>query len=68
MKKFDFTPFKEQVEDKPLLVAGILSALIPGTISAVAQLMRANTERKNSKTWKKEVDRRTANQNRPRRR
>lgn len=36
-----------------VLVAGATA------LTGVAKLMNANTERKNSKTWRKEVDRRT---------
>jgi hypothetical protein len=51
---FDTTKLKEQVEQNPLIAAGVGAALING----VAKLMKANTERKNSKTWAKEVNRR----------
>lgn len=56
--KFDFTKTKEQIEDNPLIAAGIGAALLTGA----AKLMNANTARKNSKTWAKEVNRRTKNQ------
>jgi hypothetical protein len=51
---FDTAKLKEQVEQNPLVAAGIGAALLNG----VAKLMKANTERKNSKTWAKEVNRR----------
>lgn len=52
---FDTTKLKEQIEDQPLVAAGIGAALLTG----VSKLMNANTARRNSKTWRKEVDRRT---------
>lgn len=52
---FDTTNLKRQVEEQPLIALGVVSAALSG----VAKLMNANTTRKNSKTWKKEVDRRT---------
>lgn len=51
---FDTAKLKEQVEDNPLIAAGIGVALLNG----VAKLMQANTNRKNSKTWSREVKRR----------
>jgi len=51
---FDTTKLKEQAEDNPLIAAGIGIALLNG----VAKLMQANTQRKNSKTWNREVRRR----------
>lgn len=51
---FDTAKLKEQIEENPLLAAGIGAALLNGA----AKLMKANTERKNSKTWAKEVNRR----------
>jgi hypothetical protein len=52
---FDTTKLKRQVEENPLVAAGIGAALL----QAAAKLMQANTQRKNSKTWAKEVNRRT---------
>lgn len=52
--EFDTTHLKKQVEENPLLAAGVFG----GVLAAAAKLMNANTARKNSKTWKKEVDRR----------
>lgn len=59
MKKpnFDTTKLKEQIEDNPLVAAGIGAALLNGA----AKLMNANTNRKNSKTWSREVKRRERN-------
>jgi hypothetical protein len=59
MKKpsFDTSKLKEQVEDNPLVAAGIGAALLTGA----AKLMNANTARKNAKTWKREVKRREKN-------
>lgn len=51
---FDTTRLKAQVEDQPLLAAGILVGLLTG----VSKLLNANTARQNSKTWKREVKRR----------
>lgn len=51
---FDTTKLKEQVEDNPLIAAGIGVALLNGA----AKLLNANTNRKNSKTWSREVKRR----------
>lgn len=45
---------KRQAEENPI-VALIVGA---GAITAVTKLLQANTERKNSQTWAKEVDRR----------
>lgn len=54
---FDTTKLKQQVEDNPLAAAGIGAALLAGA----SKLMNANTARKNSKTWKREVKRREKN-------
>lgn len=51
---FDTTRLKQQVEENPLLAAGIGAAILTGA----AKLMNANTARKNSKTWSREVKRR----------
>jgi hypothetical protein len=53
--KFNTHPLKTQIEQQPLLAAGVAATLLQGA----ASLLRANTQRKNAKTWKKEVDRRT---------
>ena len=52
--EFDTTKLKQQIEDNPLAAAGIGAALLAGA----SKLMNANTARKNSKTWAREVDRR----------
>lgn len=54
--KFDFdtTKLKAQIQEQPLVAAGIGAALLSGA----AKLMNANTGRKNSKTWRQEVTRR----------
>lgn len=52
--KFNTDPLRRQVEEQPLIAAGIGIALLNG----VAKLMQANTDRKRSKTWKREVVRR----------
>lgn len=51
---FDFTKLKEQAEDQPLIAAGIVVAALSG----VTKLMNANTNRRNAKTWSREVKRR----------
>jgi hypothetical protein len=51
---FDTTRLKAQIEENPLVAAGIGAALLTGA----AKLMNANTQRKNSKTWDREVRRR----------
>lgn len=59
MKKpsFDTTRLKAQVEENPLVAAGIGAALLSGA----AKLLNANTGRKNAKTWRREVKRREKN-------
>jgi len=59
MKKpsFDTTNLKKQVEEQPLLAAGIGAALLSGA----AKLLNANSARKNSNTWRREVKRREKN-------
>jgi len=59
MKKpsFDTTNLKKQVEDQPLLAAGIA---VMG-LSALTKLLNANTARRNSSTWRREVKRREKN-------
>lgn len=52
--EFDTTKFKHQVEENPLLAAGIFA----GVLTGAAKLMNAYTANKNSRTWKKEVNRR----------
>lgn len=51
---FDTTKLKTQVEENPLVAAGIGAALLSGA----AKLLNANTGRKNAKTWRREVTRR----------
>lgn len=51
---FDTTKLKEQVEDNPLIAAGLGIAFLNGA----AKLMKVNTERKSQKTWDREVKRR----------
>lgn len=55
---FDTTQLKAQIEQNPLVAAGIGAALLTGA----AKLMNANNGRRNSKTWAKEVKRRSENQ------
>ena len=54
---FDTTKLKQQVEENPLLAAGIGAAVLTGA----AKLKNPNTARKNSKTWQREVKRREKN-------
>jgi len=51
---FNTANLKRQVEEQPLIALGVVSAALSGA----AKLMNANTARKNSKTWSKEVKRR----------
>ena len=46
---------RRQAEDQPMVAMGIGAA----AITAIAKLLNAQTEHRNAKTWKKEVDRRT---------
>lgn len=52
----DTAHLKKQVEENPLAAAAIGAALLTG----VSKLMNANTARRNSHTWSKEVGRRTS--------
>jgi hypothetical protein len=56
MKKpsFDTTNLKKQVEEQPLLAAGIAVMALSG----LTKLLNANTARRNSSTWRREVKRR----------
>lgn len=54
---FDTSKLKQQVEENPLVAAGIGAALLNG----VAKLSKARTEAKNSKTYRKEINRRIKN-------
>jgi hypothetical protein len=51
---FDTTVLKQQVQDQPLLAAGIAVMALSG----LTKLLNANTARQNSKTWRREVKRR----------
>lgn len=51
---FNTSTLKKQVEDNPLVAAGIGAAILNGA----ARLLNANTARKNANTWAKEVARR----------
>jgi len=51
---FDTTRLKSQVEEQPLIAAGIVVGLLTGA----SKLLNANTARQNAKTWKREVKRR----------
>lgn len=54
---FDTTNLKHQVEENPLLAAGIGAGLLTGA----AKLLNAVSASRNSKTWKREVKRREKN-------
>lgn len=45
---------KNQAEENPVLAMGVAA----GLITAISQLMNSTTNKKNSKAWAKEVDRR----------
>lgn len=51
---FDTTNLKRQIEEQPLIALGVASAALSGA----AKLLNANTNRRNSKTWNREVKRR----------
>lgn len=51
---FDTTVLKQQVQDQPLLAAGIAVMALSG----LTKLLNANTARRNSATWRREVKRR----------
>lgn len=55
--EFDTTRLKHQIEEQPLVAAGIGAALLTGS----AKLLNAVSAARNSKTWRKEVNRRTKN-------
>lgn len=45
---------KNQAEENPVLAMGVAA----GLITAISQLINSTTNKKNSKAWAKEVDRR----------
>ncbi len=51
----DTTNLQRQIQENPLMAAGVGAALLSGA----TKLLNATTARKNAKTWRKEVDRRT---------
>lgn len=55
--EFDTTNLKRQIEENPLMAAGVGAALLTGA----SKLLNSVTAHKNAKTWKKEVNRRTKN-------
>lgn len=55
--QFDTTNLKKQVQEQPLVAAGIGAALLQGG----AKALNAIANNRNSKAWKKEVNRRTKN-------
>ena len=54
---FDTSNLKKQVEDQPLIAAGLGIALLSG----VSKILNAHTAHKNAKTWSREVKRREKN-------
>jgi hypothetical protein len=55
--EFDTTNLRKQIEEQPLIAAGIGAGLLTGA----AKLLNAVSTSRNSKTWRKEVQRRTKN-------
>lgn len=55
--EFDTTNLKKQVEEQPLIAAGVAAGLFSGT----AKLVNAVVASRNSKTWRREVKRREKN-------
>jgi hypothetical protein len=53
--EFNTNHLKRQIEEQPLIAAGVGAALLSGA----ARLLNAVTANKNSRTWAKEVARRT---------
>lgn len=53
--QFDTTNLKRQIEEQPLIAAGVGAAVLSGA----ARLLNAVTANKNARTWAKEVARRT---------
>lgn len=51
----DTTNLKRQLEENPLVALGIGAAILNGS----AKLLKTSADNRNSKTWKKEVKRRT---------
>jgi hypothetical protein len=60
MKKpdIDWTALKHKFEENPALMLGAAAAFVSAVTTGVSQLTRANVERKNSKTYRREVARR----------
>lgn len=55
--EFDTTHLRKQIEEQPLIAAGVGAAILQGG----AKLLNAVANNRNSKAWKKEVNRRTKN-------
>lgn len=55
--EFDTTNLKKQIEEQPLIAAGIGAGLLSGA----AKLINAGVGARNSKTWRREVKRREKN-------
>lgn len=52
---FDSTKLKSQIEDNPLLAVGVFAA----AATAASKLLNANSERKRTKIYDREIKRRT---------
>jgi hypothetical protein len=63
MKKpdIDWNRLKDKAVENPALFLGAAAAFVTAVTSGTSQLMRANVERKNSKTYRQEINRRVAN-------
>ena len=55
--EFDTTNLKKQIEEQPLIAAGVAAGLLTGG----SKLINAVAGARNSKTWKREVKRRMNN-------
>lgn len=58
--EFDTTNLKKQIEEQPLIAAGLAAGLLSG----VSKLINAGVNARNSKTWRREVKRREKNSKR----
>ncbi len=55
--EFDTTNLKKQIEEQPLVAAGIAAAVLSGA----SKFVNAYVNTRNSKTWRREVKRREKN-------
>lgn len=63
MKKpnIDWDRLKDKAVENPALLLGAAAAFVSAITTGSSQLIRANVERKNSKTYRQEINRRVAN-------